>query len=217
MNCKKFQQIGQEIHDSGVFVGCPLSEFSASAADPLEIALAEGLQPNHKVLEVGCRCLRVGFWFVNYLDPKRYCGIEPNVKMLEAGLKYFRPDINGKKGRLDYNDQFDFSVFKQKFNYIVAFSIWTHASKVQIEKMLDQFVEHSTGSAKFITSYLPAGKSRVDYRGNKWVGKSHKSKVRKTVAHNIGWLVRACFHRKLCIKFLSKKTINQRWLVISKK
>lgn len=217
MNYKHYQQIGQKIHDSGIFVGCPLHEFSKSATAPLDIALEEGLQANDRLLEIGCGCLRVGFWILNFLEPKRYFGIEPNSRMLEAGLKYFRPDIDGKKARLDSNDQFNLGVFKRKFNYVVAFSIWTHSSKQQIEKMLDEFNEHSVKSGKFITSYLPASQSRADYTGESWVGKSHNSSAKGVVAHDIGWLVRACLQRNLCVKFLSRKTINQRWLVISKK
>ena len=101
--------------------------------------------------------------------------------MLDAGIEYcLTPELRAEKKPLfDTNDRFDFSVFNAKFDVVLARSIWSHAAKSQIEAMLDSFVAWTNPGAFFLTSYLPATWHRWgqgDYRGSKWVGRSHESR-----------------------------------------
>jgi hypothetical protein len=41
-----------------------------------------------KVLDLGCGCLRGGYWLIHLLEPGCYCGIEPNQVMLAAGIEH---------------------------------------------------------------------------------------------------------------------------------
>jgi hypothetical protein len=99
------------------------------------LLLKEGLYPESKVLDIGCGCLRVGYWLIHFLNPRCYFGMEPNRRMLEAGIeKILEPGlIDLKRPRFDCNADFDFSVFGERFDFFVARSIWTHASKTQIK------------------------------------------------------------------------------------
>ena len=51
---------------------------------------------------------------------------------------------NEKRTRFDGNSKFDTSVFSEKFDFFLAYSIWTHASKPQIQTMLEGFLRDST-------------------------------------------------------------------------
>ena len=64
--------------------------------------------------------------------------------------------LEAKRPRFDTNPHFDTSVFGDKFDFFLAYSVWTHASKLQIQAMLDSFIRDSKDDGVFLTSYLPA-------------------------------------------------------------
>ena len=101
----------------------------------------------------------------------------------------------------DTNDQFDTSVFHEKFDVFLARSIWTHALKGQIEVMLDNFLRDSTPNAFFLTSYLPAKWPWQDYKGSRFAGKSHTSTESICIRHRFSWIRKrarfaACMSRR---------------------
>ena len=51
----------------------------------LEFMRAQGLQPQHRLLDLGCGSLRAGIHFVRYLDAGRYYGLDHNQSLLDAG------------------------------------------------------------------------------------------------------------------------------------
>ena len=53
----------------------------------LEFLKAQGLEPGHRFLDIGCGSLRAGVKLVPYLDPGHYFGIDANEKLLDAGYR----------------------------------------------------------------------------------------------------------------------------------
>ena len=178
--------------------------------------------PYSKVLDVGCGCLRAGYWLVRFLDPGCYYGIEPHVPMLDAGIEHcLTPEIKAvKKPLFDTNDRFDFSVFDAKFDVVLARSIWSHAAKSQIEAMLDSFVAWTNPEAFFLTSYYPATWYRWrqgDYQGSKWVGRSHERSNPGQIHHSWKWIRAVCGSRGLDVRRLPDPPFNgQYWLKITR-
>ena len=213
-----FQKAGRQIHARGLFVGCPLEVFEYSAKDLFTIALMYGLRRDSMVLEVGCGCLRTGYWFIDYLRPGHYCGIEPNRAMLDAGRELLLGARQAEKApRFSFNDDFDFDVFGTKFDFVAAYSIWSHASKVQIETMLDSFVRVASPGARFVTSWLVPRIGVPDYDGEGWVGRSHQSDQPGLVGHTREWLTQAATTRGLEIEFSDAfTTLGQHWTIISR-
>ena len=79
----------------------------------------EGLARDSDVLEVGSGCLRVGYWFINYLNQGKYRAIEPNARMLDAGRELILDDDTRKKEpHFSCNDDFDFGVFGTSFDFV---------------------------------------------------------------------------------------------------
>jgi hypothetical protein len=70
-------------------------------------------------LDIGCGCLRAGYWLIHFLNPRCYFGMEPNRTMLEAGIeKILEPGlIDLKRPRFDCNADFDFSIFGERFDF----------------------------------------------------------------------------------------------------
>jgi SAM-dependent methyltransferase len=213
-----FQRAGSEIDARGIFIGCKLEYFELSAKDLFCLALMEGLSPSATVLEVGCGCLRTGYWFIQYLNAERYFGIEPNARMLDAGRELILGRHESEKSpQFSNNDQFDFSVFGKTFDFVVAFSIWSHASKGQIETMLDQFKRTANPGGKFLTSWIPPHKKLPDYEGTSWVGRSHRSDEPGLIAHSRSWLTEAITSRGLSVRFFEGfTTLRQNWLIVSR-
>jgi hypothetical protein len=66
------------------------------------------------------------------------------LALLEPGVAAAR------RPRFDFNDEFDSSVFRERFDFFLARSIWSHASKAQIRAMLDGFVrDRSEGASSW--------------------------------------------------------------------
>lgn len=211
---RKGEQLSKE-----VFVGGGVKKFEVAGRTQLINMLQTGLYPNSKVLDIGCGCLRGGYWLISFLNPECYFGIEPNKKMLEAGISVLLDSetLDRKRPRFANNDDFDFSVFGESFDFYIARSIWTHAPKQQIETMLDSFVATRNDDAVFLASILrPGFKDKNDYKGDRWVGKSHECDVAGTVAHSLEWIEEACRSRGLASRLVDLPEHGlQEWLYIT--
>ena len=201
------------------FLGGHPRLFETAGRMQLIILLKEGIYPSSKLLDIGCGCLRGGYWLIHFLNPGCYFGLEPNTAMLETGLKEFiDPSVlDRKQPRFDNNDTFDFSVFDETFDFFIARSIWSHTSKAQIKKMLDAFLLSSHEESAFLTSYLRAESRADEYRGEDWIGQSHESSTPGVVMHSLPWIRRSCRKRGLVVNEVTRKGDNfgrQVWLVI---
>jgi SAM-dependent methyltransferase len=203
----------------GIFLGGPVRHFDAVGRFTLTTLLALGLSPNHNLLDVGCGCLRIGYWLIHLLDQGRYAGLEPNTKMLQTGLDVFlsAETVESKRPKFASNDDFDFSVFDVSFDFVLARSIWTHAAPRQIETMLDGFVHCSNPRGLFLTSYLPAIHDEDHYRGAEWVGRSHNSNEGGVVRYKFDWIRDLCAAHDLLVRELDNKLLKQTWLVIGRR
>lgn len=220
-----------------MFLGGPVQHFEYYGRLQLITLIRNGLRPDSKLLDVGCGCLRGGYWSIQFFNPGCFFGIEPNEAMLKAGIeRILEPNmVSEKKPRFDNNTEYDFSVFNELFDIIFARSIWTHAPKKQIQMMLDSFVGTSHKNSTFLTSFIPAGFHlekgillrptewfrtglfyRPDYSGDTWVGKSHESDEAGTVGHRFSWIARQCEKRGLRARKLRQDKFgrHQIWLRI---
>jgi hypothetical protein len=203
-----------------VFTGGPVEDFEVTGRAQIITLLRVGLYPHSKLLDVGCGCVRGGYWLIHFLDRHCYCGIEPNAEMLQAGIEELLPAelIEQKQPRFDNNDEFDFSVFGEAFDFVVALSVWTHASKSQIDRMLSAFAETASPNGVFLTSYLKAGLVMRDYKGDQWVGKSHESDVAGLVYHSYRWIEGQCARHGLRVRETNfERFAGQRWLYITRR
>ncbi len=217
-----------------MFVGGPPRDFASVGRMQLEMMLHEGLWPQARVLDVGCGCLRGGYWLMHFLDRACYFGIEPNAEMLQAGLDVIvEPETLVRAApAFSDNDAFDFSEFGVAFDFVLARSVWTHASFAQIEAMLDAFVASSPRGV-FLASYLPADRlpalparlpavarripSKEGSNPEAWVGRSHRSGVSGLVRYPFGRVATACESRGLRVRQLDYGVANgQRWLRVER-
>jgi len=203
----------------GEFLGVPVDGFERGGREQLLFLLMHGLTPTSKVLDLGCGILRAGYWLIHFLESDHYCGLEPSAERLAVGIDVvLEPGLQtAKRPRFDTNANFDTGVFGEKFDYFLAYSIWTHASKRQISVMLDEFVRNSTEDAVFLTTFFPPGRVGPDYNGDEWVGTSHESQTPGCICHRFGWIKEQCHRRGLSVQLLGRDTTaGQSWLRISR-
>ena len=213
------QGIGEEISDRYGFLGVPRQSFEVGGRAQLARLLEHGLQPESRVLDIGCGCLRVAYWLVRFLDRDGYCGIEPAKERVELGKQYLlSPElIASKRPRFDHNAVFDTSVFGGRFDFFLAGSIWTHCSKQHLETTLDGFLSNTSEHGVFLASYLPAAGFDDDYRGSQWVGTSHESSEPGIVRHQLSFIQERCQARALQVTELPGLDCDsQYWLRIER-
>jgi hypothetical protein len=109
-------------------------------------------------------------------------------------------------------------VFGEKFDFFLAYSVWTHASKLQIQSMIDSFLHDSKEDGVFLTSYLPANWRHPDFQGDKWYVTSHESDLPGCIHHTLRWIRAECHRRGLTARELDRdKTHGQSWIAIARR
>jgi SAM-dependent methyltransferase len=222
MPCEHLLRAAERLQSAGVHLGSPLRLFEEGGRRQLAILLAHGLCPDSKVLDIGCGSLRAGYWLIHFLDRGCYFGIEPDQAMLNGGLEHvLEPGLAAEKSpRFDGNADFEFGLFGTRFDFFLARSVWTHAPKAAIERMLDGFAAHSAPGASLFASYLPASRwKRDDYRGEEWRFVKSSPAGEGLVRHSLAWIRGACGKRGLRAREVRGPAFDfggQTWLGISR-
>ncbi len=216
----RVQTRAEEMMDEHGFLGVPRETFEEAGRTQMVRLLNHGLQPESKVLDIGCGCLRVAYWLVRFLDPDCYCGIEPARQRVELGKRFLfsADELESKRPRFDFNSSFDLSVFSTRFDFFLAGSIWTHCSKTHLETTLDGFLHNSTPTGVFLASFLPPATAEDDYMGDSWVGTSHESNEPGVIRHSLDWIKDACGLRGLKLSRLPGEDCDsQYWLRVERR
>ena len=103
-----------------------------------DFLLGEGVKKNHKVLDIGCGCFRLGVRLVPYLDEGNYYGIDIVESLIEDGKsKELQEDvIKTKKPNLLANGDFEFYKFNTSCDYMIAQSVFTHLPLNRVNQCL---------------------------------------------------------------------------------
>lgn len=93
----------------------------------MEFLIKAGLKPDHKLLDIGCGCLRGGIHYVRYLQEGKYYGIDINQSLIDAGhVEIKEAGLSDKNPNLLVDDKFSFDKFYSRFNFMVSISVFTH-------------------------------------------------------------------------------------------
>jgi len=149
-----------ETLDHRAFVG-PRNRYGTLGAHQFCTLVGQGLRENHTLLDIGCGSLRAGRFFMVYLNAGNYHGIEPNKEVLKLGLEKEIP--NFKDAQFTHSDQFE--IPNQKFDFILAHSIFIHTCKEQIKLCINNVAKVMDSETKFLATYK-AG--TTEWQGDKW-------------------------------------------------
>jgi SAM-dependent methyltransferase len=131
------------------YVG-PFEQYDVMGATQFALLYALGIRQHHRLLDVGCGSLRAGRFFITYLEPGNYTGVEPNTWLVDDAIakQTGQSLLDIKSPVFSDNDAFDFSDLGV-FDFVVAQSIASHAGPGLVRAMLESIrsVLNSTGLA----------------------------------------------------------------------
>jgi cyclopropane fatty-acyl-phospholipid synthase-like methyltransferase len=127
----------------------------------LEFLQRRGLQPESRLLDIGCGSLRLGIRAVDYLDAGHYWGTDLNESLLTAGfekevvpagLAHKLPRTN-----LVVDRDFTFANLPRNFDFIVAQSVFTHLPFNHLRLCLANLAEYVDSHCNFfVTMFIAA-------------------------------------------------------------
>jgi hypothetical protein len=204
-----------ELQRRGIFLGGPKRKFIPAGRGQFELLLTHGMVPESRLLDVGCGALRGGWWSINFLRPNRYFGIEPNAQMLDAGKEVMLGAelLEEKQPAFSNTPDFNFSLFGEKFDFVIARSIWTHASQDHIRTMLEQFKLCSTPRSVFLASIKPPKTGESEYTGKEWRGRSHENEDAAMAHYTFATVQKLCAENDLTAEDVGT-TDQQLWCKI---
>lgn len=149
------EDIDKKLHRN--FVGGLWEELGQLQYDFLK---AQGLKPFHKLLDIGCGCLRGGLHYIRYLEEGNYYGLDVNGSLIQAGaLEIKEAGLEGKHPRLLVDDQFRLDKFSETFDFMVSVSLFTHLPMNIIVRCLSGVRKHLKPGGTYFSTYFEAPKS----------------------------------------------------------
>jgi SAM-dependent methyltransferase len=117
----------------------------------IEFLKAQGLQKEHRFLDLGCGSFRAGRHLINYLDAGAYYGIDANQSVMQAGYDIELSEEQRQKlplTNLRATDRFgvDFGVH---FDMAIAQSVYTHINLNMIRLSLYRLAKVMKVGGKF--------------------------------------------------------------------
>jgi len=194
-------------HNYKAFVGA-YDFYDVVGADQFVLLTTKGLRDNHSLLDFGCGSLRLGRMAIPYLNSNNYYGIEPEKWLVEEGVNNNLGNdiLNVKNPLFNYNADFNLDVFEKKFDFIIACSIFSHATKAQIEKALHSAKKVMHNKSIFFASFM-VGDS--DYEGQDWV-------YPKVISYTMNWMTKTAEKAKLrCQKIEWTSPHLQTWVAFT--
>jgi len=103
-----------------------------------DFLVAQGLKPQHTLLDIGCGTLRGGRHFIGYLDVGNYTGMDISPEAIAYAEKLVAAEGLAEKHpqlALSRNKELKFQEFAgQTFDFLLAQSVFTHLPSEPIEK-----------------------------------------------------------------------------------
>jgi hypothetical protein len=154
-------------HHYRAYVGPP-EMYDLVAAMQFNLLTLLGLREYHFLLDIGCGSLRGGKLFIPYLLPSHYFGIEPERWLVEEGIEneLGQEIVRIKKPVFGLDKHFDCGVFGQKFDFVIAQSVFSHASQGQIRQCLSNVNACMRPTGIWAATFV---KGSSDYEGREWV------------------------------------------------
>lgn len=122
-----------------------------------DFLISHGLRPNHKLLDIGCGCLRAGVRLVPYLEPGGYFGTDVSPSLLDAGYREIaqaRLASRLPRANLQVEGQFQFYCFREQFDFAIAHSVFTHLPIRHLRTCLDHLPHLMPAGGLFFVTFF---------------------------------------------------------------
>ncbi len=134
------------------FVGGMWDEIGRHQFDFL---VAHGLEPHDVLLDVACGALRGGRWFIPYLEPDHYLGLDQYQELLDRGLEELGPElVEAKRPELIADAHFSFERFSRAPDVALAQSLFTHLTSRDIVDCLTKLRRRAKPTTRFWATFF---------------------------------------------------------------
>lgn len=110
----------------------------------MDMLLRLGLQPRHRVLDIGCGPLRTGCRLVPFLDPGNYWGTDLSGALMATGYRQELTEADRARlpeTQLVEDGNFDFPCLPSRFDIVLCFAVFTHLPLAQLGHGLRRLAE----------------------------------------------------------------------------
>lgn len=148
-------QLGPGEDHYRAFVGPP-KRYGLLALLQMNLLAALGLEETDTVLDFGCGSLRLGRVLIPFLRPNRYFGIDPYLWLVEDGFRHeCGEDLRAlKQPRFSDEANFDCTVFGERFDFIMAQSVITHAGAGNTRRLFETAAAALKEDGIMVLSYI---------------------------------------------------------------
>ena len=152
-----YQQLTQEQINAGTHRDMVGGMWEEIGRLQFEFLRARGLKPSHRLLDIGCGPLRGGIHAIEYLEAGNYYGLDINPSLIEAGRHEIRlAGLTHKNPHLAVSDRFELGLFREKFDYLLALSLFTHLFANHIIRCLAEVREVLAPEGRLFATFFLA-------------------------------------------------------------
>ncbi len=152
-----YQQLTQEQINAGTHRDMVGGMWEEIGRLQFEFLRARGLKPSHRLLDIGCGSLRGGIHAIKYLEPGNYYGLDINPSLIKAGRHEIRlAGLTQKNPHLAVSDRFELGLFREKFDYLLALSVFTHLFANHIIRCFAEVREVLAPGGRFFATFFLA-------------------------------------------------------------
>jgi SAM-dependent methyltransferase len=123
-----------------------------------QFLLNHGLEPQHKLLDIGCGSLRAGVQFIKYLEKGNYVGVDINEVLLEVGFTIELKEVGLQdkipRDNLVFLPNFEFANLGKTFDFALAHSLFTHLAFNRIRRCLERLVPVINKGGHFFATFF---------------------------------------------------------------
>lgn len=123
----------------------------------LDFLTSRGLKPEHFLLDLGCGSLRAGRYFIDYLEPGHYTGMDISPEAIEEGKRLIDDDLLAEnQPQLLINNDLQFKEFEpdETHDYIISQSVFTHLPLSEIEECFANVSKILEAEGAFYATYF---------------------------------------------------------------
>lgn len=125
-----------------------------------QFLVQQGLKPEHSLLDIGCGTLRGGIYFIKYLNPGKYTGIDISPEAIKIAQELIiKEDLEDRRPRLLITADSQFKEFLgETFDFILSYNVFFHLPPEEIEEIFQSIGKIMSESSAFFFTFKAASK-----------------------------------------------------------
>lgn len=130
-----------------------------TALHQMQVLLDEGLDPHHRLLDIGCGCLRLGHRALRYLEPGHYWGTDASGALMQRG---WEAELTAEErdrlppAQLIEDGDFAFPGLPPSMDYAIAWGVFTHLPAAALQPALQSLRRAAPDLSKLLLTVFLA-------------------------------------------------------------